>query len=93
MDAQYKEFQSRSKQLNLNDDHIPMSREEEATFMQTFRHTRFDNDYRDRDSNRDGANNFGHDMSFNMPAVRIKSLLDAVRITDAQVCVNTAQLE
>nr|GEV33989.1 reverse transcriptase domain-containing protein [Tanacetum cinerariifolium] len=38
MDAQYKEFQSRSKQLNTdhNDDNIPMSREEEAKFMQTF---------------------------------------------------------
>nr|GEW18506.1 reverse transcriptase domain-containing protein [Tanacetum cinerariifolium] len=30
-----------------------MSREEEAKFMQTFRKTRFYNDYRDRDSNRD----------------------------------------
>ncbi|GKA71303.1 reverse transcriptase domain-containing protein [Tanacetum coccineum] len=29
MDAQYKEFQSRSKQPNLDDDDIPMSREEE----------------------------------------------------------------
>ncbi|GKC05889.1 reverse transcriptase domain-containing protein [Tanacetum coccineum] len=55
MDAQYKEFQSRSKQLkpNHNDDDIPMSREEEAKIMQTFRRTRFYNDYRDRDSNPD----------------------------------------
>ncbi|GKB52471.1 hypothetical protein Tco_0903224 [Tanacetum coccineum] len=55
MDAQYKEFQSRSKQPNSdhNDDDKPMSPEEEAKFMQTFRHTRFYNDYRDRDSNRD----------------------------------------
>ncbi|GJY55213.1 reverse transcriptase domain-containing protein [Tanacetum coccineum] len=55
MDAQYKEFQSRSKQLNPNhnDDDIPMSYEEEAKFMQTFRRTRFYNDYRDHDSNRD----------------------------------------
>ncbi|GJR33416.1 hypothetical protein Tco_1109648 [Tanacetum coccineum] len=39
IDAQYKEFQSRSKQLNPdhNDDDIPMSREEEEKFMQTFR--------------------------------------------------------
>ncbi|GJX34380.1 hypothetical protein Tco_0245937 [Tanacetum coccineum] len=39
MDAQYKEFQSCSKQLNPdhNDDDIPMSHEEEAKFMQTFR--------------------------------------------------------
>ncbi|GJT71314.1 reverse transcriptase domain-containing protein [Tanacetum coccineum] len=36
MDAQYKDFQSRSKQPNLEDD-IPMSCEEEAKFMQTFR--------------------------------------------------------
>ncbi|GJY94532.1 reverse transcriptase domain-containing protein [Tanacetum coccineum] len=53
IDAQYKEFQSRSKQPTLDDDDIPMSREEEAKFMQTFRRTRFYNDYRDRDSNRD----------------------------------------
>ncbi|GJZ10793.1 hypothetical protein Tco_0545552 [Tanacetum coccineum] len=55
MDAQYKELQSRAKQptSNLDDDDIPMSREEEAKFMQTFRKTRFYNDYRDRDSNRD----------------------------------------
>ncbi|GJW04491.1 putative ribonuclease H-like domain-containing protein [Tanacetum coccineum] len=41
MDAQYKEFQSRSKQPNpnYNDDDRPMSREEEAKFMQTFRLT------------------------------------------------------
>ncbi|GKA90886.1 reverse transcriptase domain-containing protein [Tanacetum coccineum] len=31
-DAQYKEFQSRSKQPNLDDDDIPMSREKEAKF-------------------------------------------------------------
>ncbi|GJT67478.1 hypothetical protein Tco_1018958 [Tanacetum coccineum] len=39
MDAQYKEFQSRSKQPNPdhNDDDTPMSNEEEAKFMQTFR--------------------------------------------------------
>ncbi|GJX46107.1 reverse transcriptase domain-containing protein [Tanacetum coccineum] len=53
MDAQYKDFQSRSKQPNLDDDDKPMSREEEVKFMKTFRHTPFYNDYRDRDSNRD----------------------------------------
>ncbi|GKD55212.1 hypothetical protein Tco_1288599 [Tanacetum coccineum] len=37
---------------DLDEDDIPMSREEEAKFMQTFRKTRFYNDYRDRDSNR-----------------------------------------
>nr|GEW00069.1 hypothetical protein [Tanacetum cinerariifolium] len=49
MDAHYKEFQSRSKKLNLdhNNDDIPMSCEEEAKFMQTFRRTHFYNDYRD----------------------------------------------
>ncbi|GKA98649.1 reverse transcriptase domain-containing protein, partial [Tanacetum coccineum] len=38
MDAQYKELQSRTKQPtpDLDDDDIPMSREEEAKFMQTF---------------------------------------------------------
>ncbi|GJT32896.1 hypothetical protein Tco_0923315 [Tanacetum coccineum] len=53
IDAQYKDFQSRSKSNpDHNDDDIPMSREEEAKFMQTFRRTRFYNDYRDCDSNR-----------------------------------------
>nr|GEY89439.1 reverse transcriptase domain-containing protein [Tanacetum cinerariifolium] len=39
MDVQYKELQSHSKQPNPdhNDDDTPMSREEEAKFMQTFR--------------------------------------------------------
>ncbi|GJT12347.1 hypothetical protein Tco_0859389 [Tanacetum coccineum] len=67
-EASYKEFQSRSKQPNpdLNDDDIPMSREEEAKFMQTFRRTRFYNDYRDRDSKRDnwissGRNDYNRD--------------------------------
>nr|GEV68933.1 reverse transcriptase domain-containing protein [Tanacetum cinerariifolium] len=55
MDAQYKELQSRAKQRtpNLDEDDMPMSRKEESKFMQTFRKTRFYNDYRDRDSNRD----------------------------------------
>ncbi|GJV21648.1 hypothetical protein Tco_1370668 [Tanacetum coccineum] len=59
MDAQYKDFQSRSKQPNLDDDEIPMSHEEEAKFMQTFRRTCFYNDYRDRDSNRDNWRSSG----------------------------------
>ncbi|GKA38377.1 reverse transcriptase domain-containing protein [Tanacetum coccineum] len=55
MDAQFKELQSHAKQPtpDLDDDDIPMSREEEAKFMQTFHKTRFYNDYRARDSNRD----------------------------------------
>ncbi|GJU41870.1 hypothetical protein Tco_1194827 [Tanacetum coccineum] len=54
MDAQNKEFQSHSKpNRDHNDDDIPMSREEEAKSMQTFLHTRFYNDYRNRDSNHD----------------------------------------
>nr|GEX05230.1 reverse transcriptase domain-containing protein [Tanacetum cinerariifolium] len=38
MDAQYKELQARAKQPtpDLNDDDMPMSREEEAKFMQNF---------------------------------------------------------
>nr|GFA17802.1 reverse transcriptase domain-containing protein [Tanacetum cinerariifolium] len=38
MDAQYKELQSHAKKTmpNLDDDYMPMSREEEAKFMQTF---------------------------------------------------------
>ncbi|GJR09340.1 hypothetical protein Tco_0791992 [Tanacetum coccineum] len=68
MDAQYKELQSRARQPtpDLDDDDIHMSREEEAKFMQTFRKTRFYNDYRDRDSNRDnwlssGRNDYNRD--------------------------------
>ncbi|GJU78233.1 hypothetical protein Tco_1275303 [Tanacetum coccineum] len=55
IDAQYKEFQSHSKQPNPNhnDDDTPMSREEEDKFMQTLCRTCFYNDYRDHDSNRD----------------------------------------
>ncbi|GKD12781.1 hypothetical protein Tco_1197188 [Tanacetum coccineum] len=66
MDAQYKDFQPRSKQSTLDDDDTPMSHEEEAKFMQTFHRTRFYNDYRDRDSNRDnwrssGRNDYNRD--------------------------------
>nr|GEY17805.1 hypothetical protein [Tanacetum cinerariifolium] len=60
MDAQYKYFQSRLKSNpDHNDDDIPMSREEEAKFMQTFRRTRFYNDYRDCDLNRDNWRSSG----------------------------------
>ncbi|GJZ69633.1 reverse transcriptase domain-containing protein [Tanacetum coccineum] len=66
IDAQYKDFQSCSKQPNIDDDDIPMSREEEAKFMQSFHRTCFYNDYRDRDSNRDnwhssGRNDYNRD--------------------------------
>ncbi|GJZ39151.1 hypothetical protein Tco_0585714 [Tanacetum coccineum] len=55
MDARYKELQTHAKKTkpDLDEDDIPMSREEEAKFMQTFRKTHFYNDYRDRDSNHD----------------------------------------
>ncbi|GKA05247.1 reverse transcriptase domain-containing protein [Tanacetum coccineum] len=61
MDAQYKEHQSNAKKTkpDLDEDDIPMSREEEAKFMQTFHKTRFYNDYRDRDSNRDNCRSSG----------------------------------
>ncbi|GJS56568.1 reverse transcriptase domain-containing protein [Tanacetum coccineum] len=59
LEDKYKEFQSRSKQPNLDDDDIPMLREEEAKFMQTFCRTRFYNNYRDRDSNRDNWRSSG----------------------------------
>nr|GEW09463.1 reverse transcriptase domain-containing protein [Tanacetum cinerariifolium] len=66
IDAQYKDFQSRSKQSDLDDDDISISREEEAKFMQTFHRTRFNNDYRDRDFNRakwrsSGRNDYNRD--------------------------------
>ncbi|GJU58300.1 reverse transcriptase domain-containing protein [Tanacetum coccineum] len=67
-DAQYKELQSRPKEPipDHNDDNTPLSREEEAKFMQTFCRTRFYNDYRDRDSNPDnwrssGINDYNRD--------------------------------
>ncbi|GJT29037.1 hypothetical protein Tco_0909312 [Tanacetum coccineum] len=53
MDAQYKELQNHTKKTKPDEDDIPISREKEAKFMQTFRKTHFYNDYRDRDSNRD----------------------------------------
>nr|GEY07993.1 hypothetical protein [Tanacetum cinerariifolium]GEY07996.1 hypothetical protein [Tanacetum cinerariifolium] len=55
IDAQYKELQSSAKKAkpNIDENDIPMSRKEEAKFIQTFRKTRFYNDYRDRDSNSD----------------------------------------
>ncbi|GJY21543.1 hypothetical protein Tco_0394109 [Tanacetum coccineum] len=62
IDAQYKEIQSRAKcnhcggnlsTADCNEDNTPMSREEEAKFMQNFHLTHFYNDYRNRDSNRD----------------------------------------
>ncbi|GJZ45784.1 hypothetical protein Tco_0593380 [Tanacetum coccineum] len=53
MDAQYKELQNHAKKTKPDEDDIPISKEEEAKFMQTFRKTRFYNDYRDQDSNHD----------------------------------------
>ncbi|GJY76480.1 reverse transcriptase domain-containing protein [Tanacetum coccineum] len=68
MDAQYKELQSNAKKTkpDLDDNDIPISQEEEAKFMQTFRKTRLYNDYRDRDSNHDnwrssGRNDYNRD--------------------------------
>nr|GEU61646.1 hypothetical protein [Tanacetum cinerariifolium] len=68
MDAQYKELQSRAKKPipDPDKDDMPMSREEEAKFMQAFRKNRFYNDYRDRDSNRNnwrssGRNDYNRD--------------------------------
>nr|GEU93057.1 reverse transcriptase domain-containing protein [Tanacetum cinerariifolium] len=65
MDTQYKEMKSRSDSaLEYNEDDQPMNPEEEAKFMQTFKRTRFYNDY--RDSNRDNwrssrRNNYNQD--------------------------------
>ncbi|GKA31560.1 hypothetical protein Tco_0717865 [Tanacetum coccineum] len=68
MDARYKELQSRAKQPtpDLDEDDMPMYREEEPKFIQTFCKTRFYNDYRDRDSNHDNwrlseHNNYNRD--------------------------------
>ncbi|GKA18526.1 hypothetical protein Tco_0698441 [Tanacetum coccineum] len=61
MDAQYKELQSHSNHSipEYDEDDKPMSPEAEAKFMQTFRHIRFYNDYRDRDLNRDNRHSSG----------------------------------
>ncbi|GJZ92294.1 hypothetical protein Tco_0664359 [Tanacetum coccineum] len=68
MDAQYKEIHTRAKcnhcggnhpTVDCNDDDTPMSREEEAKFMQTFGCTCFYNDYRDSDSNRENKRSIG----------------------------------
>ncbi|GJV88047.1 hypothetical protein Tco_1531985 [Tanacetum coccineum] len=68
MDAQYKKLQSNSKKTkpDLDEDDIPMSREEEAKFMQTFHKTRIYNDYRNQDSScnnwhSSGRNNYNGD--------------------------------
>ncbi|GJY55305.1 hypothetical protein Tco_0454420 [Tanacetum coccineum] len=57
MDAQYKEIQSCAKCNHCGGNHSTTDcdddDEEEEKFMQTFRRTRFHNDYRDRGSNRD----------------------------------------
>ncbi|GJX80060.1 reverse transcriptase domain-containing protein [Tanacetum coccineum] len=67
-DAQYKELQLNAKRTkpDLDEDDTPMSQEEEAKFMQTFRKTRFYNVYHDRDSNSDnwrssGRNDYNRD--------------------------------
>nr|GEZ45577.1 reverse transcriptase domain-containing protein [Tanacetum cinerariifolium] len=54
-ELKYKELQSRAKHqtLDLDEDDIPMSREEEAKPMQTFLKICYYNDYRNRNSNRD----------------------------------------
>ncbi|GJY55494.1 reverse transcriptase domain-containing protein [Tanacetum coccineum] len=64
----YKELQSRSKQPipDLNDDDIPISREEEAKFMQTFCKTRFYNDYHDRDSDCDNYRSNTDDKPYDL---------------------------
>ncbi|GJX86919.1 hypothetical protein Tco_0337693 [Tanacetum coccineum] len=49
--------------IPLNDDDKPMSLEEEAEFMQTLRRTRFYNDYRDHDSNRNNWRSSGRNDS------------------------------
>ncbi|GJS60740.1 hypothetical protein Tco_0655524 [Tanacetum coccineum] len=68
MDAQYRGMKSRTEcnhcvgnhsTSDSNDDDTPMSREEEENFMQTFRRTRFYNDYPDRDSYRDNWRSSG----------------------------------
>nr|GEY82854.1 hypothetical protein [Tanacetum cinerariifolium] len=60
-------IQSRAKTPDLDDDDMPISREEEAKFMQTFRKTRFYNDYRDRYSNRDNWRSSGRN-DYNYPS-------------------------
>ncbi|GJX49101.1 hypothetical protein Tco_0275946 [Tanacetum coccineum] len=90
MDAQYKEIQSRSNHsiADYNDDDTPMSHEDEAKYMQTFRRIRFYNDYRDRDLNRDnwrssGRNdynrNYDRSNSYDKPYDLQKQLSDFMK--------------
>ncbi|GJU20958.1 reverse transcriptase domain-containing protein [Tanacetum coccineum] len=74
MDAQYKELQSRVKQLtpDLDNDDMPMSREKEDKFMQTFPHnehvnavfTRSGKSYNPSDNLDDQQNNFENHINF-----------------------------
>ncbi|GKB55599.1 reverse transcriptase domain-containing protein [Tanacetum coccineum] len=74
MDVQYKELQSRAKQptSDLDDDDMPMSREEEAKFMQTFPHnehvnavfTRSGKSYNPPDNPDDQQSNFENPINF-----------------------------
>nr|GEV81968.1 hypothetical protein [Tanacetum cinerariifolium] len=57
----------KAKTLDLDDDDMPMSREEEAKFMKTFCKTHFYNDYRDRYSNRDNWRSNGRN-DYNYPS-------------------------
>ncbi|GJU76424.1 hypothetical protein Tco_1273494 [Tanacetum coccineum] len=65
MDAQYKELQSCAKKPtpNLDEDDIPMSREKEAKFMQTFHNWRSSgrNDY-NRDNYRSNTDDKSYDL-------------------------------
>ncbi|GJT83972.1 reverse transcriptase domain-containing protein, partial [Tanacetum coccineum] len=94
IDAQYKELQSRAKQPtpDLDDKDIPMSREEEAKFMQTFRKTRFYNDYRDRDSNRDNWRSSGPDLgaSINLMPYSLYTKLSLETLMPTKISVRLA---
>nr|GEU62404.1 reverse transcriptase domain-containing protein [Tanacetum cinerariifolium] len=87
MDAEYKELQSRAKQPtpDLDDDDMPMSREEEAKFMRTFHKTRFYNDYRDRDSNRDNWLDLGASINLMPYSLYAKLSLETLKPTKMSV--------
>ncbi|GKC20793.1 hypothetical protein Tco_1022943 [Tanacetum coccineum] len=69
MDAQYKELQSNAKKTkpDLDEDDIPMSREEEAKFMQTFLNPI------DQQDNSETLNNFDNDDEDDEPTPQPKT--------------------
>nr|GEU84639.1 reverse transcriptase domain-containing protein [Tanacetum cinerariifolium] len=92
IDAQYKELQSRVKQPtpDLDEDDMPMSREEEAKFIQTVRKTYFYNDYHDRDSNHDNWRSTDLGASINLMPYSLYAKLSLETLKPTKMSVSLA---